>query len=78
MEVKAKKAKQESNGKRQDERTHNERNRNKEWDTENDKKERETKTIYYRAGRELTAYTPTINSYSLAVAVGISYYRYRV
>ena len=47
MEVKAKKAKQESNGKRQDERTHNERNRNKEWDTENDKKERETKTIDY-------------------------------
>ena len=37
--VKAK-AIQESNGKRQDERTKNERKRNKEWDTENDKMER--------------------------------------
>ena len=34
--IKAKKAIEESNGKRQDEMTKNERKRNKEWDTEND------------------------------------------
>ena len=36
--VKAKEAVQESNGKRRDERTKNERKRNKEWDTETDEK----------------------------------------